>query len=75
LKKAVEAKGKTMDDLKVSEPVVATKTLPPKKAAAPKGTPQPKATTTKAAAVADIAAPVEATPVLAMVAATIALFA
>lgn len=76
LKKAVKAKGKTMDDLKVSEPVVTKKTLPPKKAAKPKGTPQPKATTTKAAAaVADIAAPVEATPVLAMVAATIALFA
>jgi len=67
LKKAVEAKGKTMDDLKVSEPVVTTKTVAPKpkakaaekKEEAPKGTPQPKAAPAPAkapAAVADLAA-------------------
>jgi hypothetical protein len=68
LKKAVEAKGGSMDDLEVSDPVVATVTV----------TPAPPPATTQAANAggdASFAAPVEATPVLAMVAATIALFA
>jgi hypothetical protein len=70
LKKALEAKGKTIDDLEVTAPTATavTVTMPP---------PAPPATTTAGPTGGDasLAETVKAVPVLAMVAASIALFA
>jgi len=74
LKKALEAKGKTIDDLEVTAPTATTVTV----TMAPSPASSPSAATTTAGPTggdASLAETVKAVPVLAMVAASIALFA